>query len=116
MRLLLRIVINAAALALAATVVQGFSVSGPYAALVAAIILGLLNALVRPILIFLTLPVTVVTLGLFLFIINGLMVWLMASIVKGIEVAGFAPALMVALILWAVGVLTNWLLIDEKVH
>lgn len=116
MRLLLRIVINAAALALAAILVQGFSVSGPYSALIAAVILGLLNALVRPILILLTLPVTVVTLGFFLFIINGLMVWLMASMVKGIEVTGFPAAIMVALILWAVGVLTNWLLAEERGH
>lgn len=113
MRLLLRIVINAAALALAATVVEGFTVSGAYAAIIAAIILGILNALVRPILVFLTLPVTIVTLGLFVFVINGFMVWLMASMVKGIEVAGFLPALMVALILWAIGVITSWLLVED---
>jgi putative membrane protein len=114
MRLLLRIVCNAAALALAATFVEGVTVSGPYAALIAAVVLGVLNALVRPLLIFLTLPVTVLTLGLFVFVINALMVWLMSSMVKGIEIDGFAPALMVALLLWIVGTLTNWLLVSGE--
>jgi putative membrane protein len=81
---------------------------------VAAVILGILNALVRPILIFLTLPVTIITLGLFIFVINALMVALMASIVKGIELSGFLPALMVALVLWAVSTLTNLLLEDLR--
>jgi len=66
-----------------------------------------LNALVRPILLLLTLPLTLVTLGLFSFVINGLMVWFMSSFVKGVQVAGFLPALMVSLFLWAVGTLTN---------
>ncbi len=107
MKLILRWLINAAALLAATQIVAGFHVDTFYAALIAALVLGLLNALVRPVLILLTLPLTVVTLGLFTFVINALMVWFMSSFVKGVEVNGFWPALMVALILWAVGTLTG---------
>lgn len=107
MKLILRWLINAVALLAATQLVAGFHVSSFYAALIAALVLGLLNALVRPLLILLTLPLTIVTLGLFTFVINALMVWFMSSFVKGVEVTGFLPALMVSLILWAVGTLTG---------
>ncbi|NBS68357.1 phage holin family protein [bacterium] len=107
MKLLLRWFINAVALLAATQIISGFQVDSFYAALIAALVLGLLNALVRPLLLLLTLPLTIVTLGLFTFVINALMVWFMSSFVKGVEVAGFWPALMVSLILWAVGTLTN---------
>jgi putative membrane protein len=107
MSLILRWVINAVALLAATQIVSGFHVDTFYAALIAALVLGLLNALIRPLLILLTLPLNVVTLGLFTFVINALLVWFMSSFVKGVEVAGFWPALMVALILWAVGTLTS---------
>ncbi len=108
MKLLLRWVINALALLAATQVITGFNVSSFYAAMIAALILGLLNAIIRPILILLTLPVTIVTLGLFTFVINGLLVWFMATFVKGVSVTGFLPAFAVGLLLWAVSTLTNW--------
>ena len=116
MKLILRWFINAVALLAATQIVVGFHVDTFYAALIAALVLGLLNALIRPLLILLTLPLTIVTLGLFTFVINALLVWFMSSFVKGVEVAGFWPALMVALILWAVGTLTGAVLhsADEK--
>lgn len=114
MRLLLRWIINAAVLMLLTEVIAGFEVEGFYAALIAALVIGLLNAVVRPILILLTLPVTVVTLGLFTFVINAVLIWFTSTVVKGFDVAGFLPALMAALILWAVGTLTNWLFKDEE--
>lgn len=114
MKLLLRWLITAATLLLATNLITGFSVSNFYVALIAALVLGLLNAIVRPVLIVLTLPVNILTLGLFTFVINGLLIWFMSTFVKGVEVAGFWPALLVALILWAVGVLTNWLLYAGK--
>lgn len=116
MKLILRWFINAVALLAATQIVAGFHVDTFYAALIAALVLGLLNALIRPLLILLTLPLTVVTLGLFTFVINALLVWFMSSFVKGVEVAGFWPALMVALILWAVGTLTGAILhsADER--
>ncbi len=106
-KLLLRWVINASALLAATQLIHGFIVETWYAALVAAAVLGLLNALVRPILFVLTLPLTVVTLGLFSFVINGLLMWFMSSFVKGVSIAGFWPALMAALFVWAVSVLTG---------
>lgn len=116
MKLLLRWLINAVALLAATQFIAGFHVDTFYAALIAALVLGFLNAVVRPILILLTLPLTVFTLGLFTFVINAFMVWFMSSFVKGVSVAGFWPALMVGLFLWAVGTLTGAVLhsADEK--
>ncbi len=116
MKILLRWLINAIALIAATHIVSGFVVESFYAALIAALVLGLLNAIIRPVLILLTLPVSIVTLGLFTFVINALLIWFMSSFVKGVVVAGFWPALMVALFLWAVSTLTNWFLqeADER--
>lgn len=108
MKLLLRWFINALTLLAATQIIAGFHVSTFYSALVAALILGLLNAIIRPILIVLTLPVTIVTLGLFTFVINGLLVWFMATFVKGVSVTGFLPALAVGILVWAVSTLTSW--------
>ncbi|MFA5946327.1 MAG: phage holin family protein [Patescibacteria group bacterium] len=114
MKILLRWIITALVLLLATQLVTGFHVANFYAALFAALILGLLNAIVRPILVVLTLPVTVVTLGLFLFVINGLLIWFMSTFVKGVTVDGFLPALFVAILLWATGVITNFFLKTEQ--
>lgn len=85
-----------------------------YAALIAALVLGLLNAIVRPVLILLTLPINILTLGLFTFVINAGLIWFMSTFVKGVVVDGFLPALLVAIILWAVGTLTSWFLHTDK--
>ena len=110
MRLLLRWIINALALIVITKVVAGVHVDGFYSALVAALVIGLLNALIRPVLVVLTLPVNVVTLGLFTFVINALLIWFAQTVVKGFTIDGFLPALMTALILWAVSTLTGWML------
>lgn len=114
MRFLLKWLINALALLVVTKIVAGFHVDTFYAALIAALIIGLLNAVIRPVLILLTLPVTIVTLGLFTFVINALLIWFTSTIVKGFTVDGFLPALMAALILWAVSTLTNWMLHKDK--
>lgn len=114
MRLLLRWVINALALLLITKIVAGVHVDTFYAALIAALVIGLLNAIVRPVLILLTLPVNIVTLGLFTFVINAGLVWLTQTMVKGFDIEGFLPALMAALILWAVSTLTNWILYSDE--
>jgi putative membrane protein len=79
------------------------------AALIAALILGLVNTLVRPVLVVLTLPVTLLTLGLFIFIINGLMFWVVAQLVNGFHVGGFwsavGGALFYSIISWAISTL-----------
>lgn len=110
MRLILRWLINALALIAATKFVGGFVVESFYAAVIAALILGLLNAVVRPILVVLTLPVNIVTLGLFTFVINAGLVWFMSTFVQGVAVDGFLPALMVAIFLWAVSTITSWFL------
>lgn len=98
MKLLLRWLLLAMALLLVTHLHPGVSLASLGAALVAALVLGLLNTLVRPLLVLLTLPVTVLTLGLFLFVINALMFWAAASLLDGFAVAGFGAALVGSLI------------------
>jgi putative membrane protein len=93
MKLIVRWLLLAAALLLVAHLYPGVTVKSFSAAMVAALVLGLLNTLVRPLLVLLTLPVTLVTLGLFLFVINALMFWAAASLLDGLAVTGFAAAL-----------------------
>ena len=98
MKLLLKWLLSAAALLAVAYLYSGVVVTSFTGALIAAAVLGALNIVVRPILVLLTLPVTVVTLGLFLFIINALMFWAAAGLVSGLNVNGFAAALIGSLI------------------
>ena len=93
MSLILRVIVAAFALLVVAHIVPGITVSGLYPAIIAAIFLGLLNAIVRPILVVLTLPITIVTLGLFIFIINATIFLFVASFVDGFHVDGIVPAL-----------------------
>jgi len=82
----------------AAELVSGVSIEGLYAAIIVAVFLGLMNILVRPVLVVLTLPITIVTLGIFIFVINALIFLFIGTIVKGFEVEGFVPALLGSLI------------------
>ncbi len=107
MKMLVRWLLLAAALLLVAYLYPGVSVIGFGSAMVAALVLGLLNAVVRPLLVLLTLPVTVVTLGLFLFVINALMFWAAASILEGFSVTGFGAALLGSLIYSAAGMVID---------
>jgi len=93
MKILVRWLLLAAALLLVAQIYPGVSVTNFGSALIAALVLGLLNTLLRPILVLLTLPVTVLTLGLFLFVINALMFYFAASLLRGFGVTGFGAAL-----------------------
>jgi putative membrane protein len=89
MRLLLAWLINAAALFALPYVFPWVTVDTFWTALVAALVLGLINALIRPLLVLLTLPVTILTLGLFIFVINGLLFWWVGSFISGFRVEGF---------------------------
>ena len=89
LRLLVVWLINTVALILVAYLLPGVSVATFGAALIAALVLGLVNTVIRPLLILLTLPATVLTLGLFIFVINGLLFWLVGSFIQGFVVAGF---------------------------
>ncbi len=106
MGFILRVLVNAVAIYFIAAIVPGIEVTGVLTALGAGLVLGLVNAVVRPVLILLTLPVTLVTLGLFLIVLNGLCLWLTSLLVKGFEVQGFWPAVFGALLVSVV----SWLL------
>jgi putative membrane protein len=101
--------INALALLALPYLVPSVQVESIYTALIAALLLGLVNSLIRPLLVLLTLPVTVLTLGLFIFVINALLFWFVASFVKGFSVSGFwsafLGAIVYALISWAASAL-----------
>jgi putative membrane protein len=103
-RLLVVWLINAAALFLLPYVFPWVSVDTYWTALIAALVLGLINTLIRPLLVILTLPATVLTLGLFIFVINGLLFWWVGSFIDGFRVGGFWPgvfgAIVYSLISW----------------
>lgn len=98
MKLLLRWLLLAAALLLVAQLYSGVGVASFGAAMIAAFVIGLLNTLVRPVLILLTLPVTLLTLGLFLFVINALLFWTAALVLDGFQVRDFPAALLGSLL------------------
>ena len=101
---LTRLFINALSLAVACHVVPGMRVDGLLTLVVAAFLFGVVNAVVRPLLVLLTLPVIVVSLGLFLFVINGLMLALVAALLPGFSISGLGSAI----IGWLILSLTSW--------
>lgn len=107
MKIIVRWFLLAAALLLVAHLYSGVTVTSFGSALAAALVLGLLNTLLRPVLVLLTLPVTVITLGLFLFVINAAMFYMAASLLNGLSVAGFTAALIGSLIYSLCGVVID---------
>jgi len=107
MQLVIHILVSAALLYVVGKMVDGIEVEGPGAAIFGAVILGLANTFVRPVLVFLTLPVTFLTLGLFIWVVNALMLMLAAALVDGFRVRGLGSAMVGSLVLgimnWAVG-------------
>lgn len=112
MRLLARILLNGVALLVAAWFTPGLYLAGPGTALAAGAVLGVVNVLVKPLLILLTLPFTLVTLGLFLFVVNALCLGLTAAVVPGFDITGFWAALIGALLVSIVSWILNGLLLD----
>src|SRR5438045_107036 len=104
MRLLIRWLLSAGALLLITRLIPGIIIQNFYTALVAALVLGLINALIKPLIVLLTLPVNIMTLGLFTLVINALLFWFASTVVKGFDVAGFWPAFFGALAMWV----CNW--------
>ncbi|MFH1016898.1 MAG: phage holin family protein [Pseudomonadota bacterium] len=113
MGFLLRVLVNALAIILVASVVPGIEVTGLVPAIAAGLILGLINGFIRPILILLTLPFTILTLGLFLFILNALCLELTSALVKGFVIHGFGSALLGALIVSVVSWILTALISDR---
>jgi putative membrane protein len=114
MRFLLRLLLNAVAVMFAAWFVPGIAVSSPGTALLAGAVLGLVNAVIRPILIILTLPFTLLTLGLFIFIVNAICLALVAWLVPGFTISGFWAALFGALVISLVSWLLSAILVEKQ--
>ncbi len=114
MRFLLRLLLNGVAVFLTAMFVPGITVAGPGSALVAGIVLGLVNAVIRPVLILLTLPFTILTLGLFIFVVNALCLALAAWLVPGLTLSGFGAAFLGAIVISIVSWILNAILADKK--
>jgi putative membrane protein len=106
MGLVMKLLLRTLAVGVAAYLVPGVMVTDIWGAVVAAIVLGILNSVLRPILLFLTLPVTILTLGLFALVINTIIVLIAAEVVPGFEVSGFWAALAFSVVL----ALVNWFL------
>lgn len=100
---------TALSLVITAHFVPGFKIDSFTAALIGAVVLGLVNAIVRPILTILTLPLTIITLGLFLFVVNAFTFWLVAAITPGFHIAGLLTALIGAIVLTIVSTIVSWL-------
>ena len=113
MRFLVRLIVNGVAVMVAAYVIPGLHVATTASAFVAGIVLGLVNAIIKPLLIVLTLPFTLITLGLFLFVVNAICLGLVAWLVPGFTISGFVAAFFGALVITLVSWLLNGILTDE---
>ena len=114
LRILAHWLVNAIALLLVAYLYQGVHVESLPAALGAALVLGLVNVLVRPLIVLLTLPVTLLTLGLFLFVINALLFWFVAEVVHGFTVTGFGAALLGSILYSLITLVAGWILFPKR--
>lgn len=114
MRLLITWLINAVALMALPFLMTSVVVTNFTTALIAALVLGLVNTLIRPVLVILTLPVTVISLGLFILVINALLFWLVAHWIDGFEVTGFWSAFLAALLYSIISWALSTLLLKDK--
>jgi putative membrane protein len=116
MHFFVRLLINAAALYTIAQLDIGFHIRNIPTALMGAVFLGICNALVRPIIFLLTLPLTILTLGLFTFVINALVFWLVACLTPGFSIDNFGSAFVASILLWIVSWLLNHLLAENEAN
>lgn len=107
MKIIVKWLLCAASLLLVTYVYSGVQVQSFASAMIAALVIGLLNTVIRPVLVVLTLPVTIITVGLFLFVVNGLMFWMASGILGGFHVTGFWAAMLGALIYSALGLFVD---------
>ena len=114
MHFLVRVLLNAVALLVAAWLVPGIQISGPAATIFAGLLLGVVNALVRPVLLLLTLPFTLLTLGLFIFVVNAICFALTAALVPGFRISGFLAALLGSIVVSIVSWVLNALVADTN--
>ncbi len=114
MKLLAKWLIGSASLLAAPYIIPGISISNFYSALVAVFILGILHITIRPILLFFTLPINMLSLGLFSLVVNAIIFWFLSTIVKGLQVDGFVAAFLGALFVSAVMFITDKILRNEE--
>ena len=112
MGILISLVLNNLALVITANIVPGFKVDSFTSALLAAIVLGVINTFIKPVLLFLTLPLTVVTLGLFIFVVNAIVLRLTTLVVPGFAVDGWMPAILGAIVLSLASTILSMLVKD----
>lgn len=105
-----RTIINALALLAVSTLMQSVVVANVFSAFIAALVLGVLNAVIRPVLLLLSLPFNIMTLGLFTFVINGLVLWMVNIFVAGFSTSGFFTTIAAAFLLSIISGLLSWLL------
>jgi len=106
-KILIKWFLSAASLLALSSLDQGIIINGFSSALVAALVIGLLNLIVRPVLLILTLPVTILSMGLFLFVINAIVFWMASSFLDGFEVIGFGNALLGSILYSSVGIVID---------
>jgi putative membrane protein len=110
MNIFLKWLLTTAAIILTGILVPGITVGSFWTAFWLALLLGLLNVTLKPLLVILTLPINIITLGMFVFVINALMVWLASTVIKGFEVEGFLAALLFSVVLSIIGYFLNELI------
>lgn len=111
---LVRLVINALAFLIVSSLYSGMSVQGLWSAMIAALVWGLVNALLRPLLVLLTLPLNILTFGLFTFVINGLLLLLTSALYSGLYISDLFAGIVAAVLLSIVNVVLSILLVEEK--
>ena len=112
MQIIISLILNALALMVTAYIVPGFNVTSFTSAILAAIVLGVVNTFIKPILALITLPLTIITLGLFSFILNAVMIFIASSVVEGFKVDGWIPAILGAIVLSITSTALSMLLKD----
>lgn len=113
-RFLLRIAITSAAVLVVVEILPWVKVSDPVALIVTALLLGIFNSVLRPLLIILTLPINILSLGLFTFIINGLILYLIAFLVPGFEISSLGAAVLASILISITAGTINWIIRDKK--
>ncbi len=109
----IRWLVSAIALAITAWIIKGIEIHGIFSLLIATLVLGILNAIIRPILIILTLPINILSLGIFTFVINAIMLKITASVVEGFEIHGFWAAFIGAIFMSIISTLLTYFVSDR---
>jgi putative membrane protein len=111
---LIRLVITSAAVLVVVKILPWVEISDPSALIVTAVLLGIFNSILRPLLIILTLPINILSFGLFIFIINGLILYLISFLVPGFEISSFGAAVLASLLISITAGIINWMIRDKR--